>query len=241
MKRLLALVLLFSCSGLAQSSSAPGASQNAAPFALDHFYMVLMRRAPSAPSDEDKVKSLWASDTAYWQQIASRGDLILGGPILEMPESIDAAMIYRASDAAAAAQIAQHDPLVAAHLWSAEVHPWLTKKDYLKPQHTYYGRSKTYYLGLLLRGPKFSPEDSPERQKIQEGHMANIKRLSDMGKLVVAGPFEEDGNLRGIFVFRTATMQEALDLTNTDPAVQAGRLRVELHPWDLPADAFAEN
>ena len=71
--------------------------------------------------------------------------------------------------------------------------------------------------------------------------MANIKRLSDLGKLVAAGPFEDDTALRGIFVFRTATMEEAQQLTDTDPAVQSGRLKIDLYEWKLPSEAFAKN
>jgi uncharacterized protein YciI len=68
--------------------------------------------------------------------------------------------------------------------------------------------------------------------------LKNIERLHKKGKLVAAGPFLEDTDLRGIFIFKTATMKEANELTNTDPAVQAGRLRIELYEWKLPAEAF---
>jgi hypothetical protein len=43
--------------------------------------------------------------------------------------------------------------------------------------------------------------------------------------------YGDDTNLRGIFVFKVASMDEAQALVASDPAVQAGRLRVELHPW----------
>lgn len=89
----------------------------------------------------------------------------------------------------------------------------------------------TYYVGFLYRGPKWSPEDTPERRTIQEGHLANIQRLADEGKLLLAGPFTDDGELRGLFVFQVGSMEEAKALCDTDPAVKAGRLRVELHPW----------
>ena len=89
----------------------------------------------------------------------------------------------------------------------------------------------TYYVGFLYRGPKWSPEDTPERRAIQEGHLANIQRLADEGKLLLAGPFTDDGELRGMFVFQVASLEEAKALCDSDPAVKAGRLRVELHPW----------
>lgn len=89
----------------------------------------------------------------------------------------------------------------------------------------------TYYVGFLYRGPKWTPEVTPETTRLQEGHMANIRRMGASGKLLVAGPFADDGTLRGMYVFRVATKEEAEELVQSDPAVQSGRLRFELHPW----------
>jgi uncharacterized protein YciI len=64
--------------------------------------------------------------------------------------------------------------------------------------------------------------------------MANINRLAELKKLIAAGPFGDDGRLRGIFVFRVGSSEEAKTLIETDPAVQAGRLAMEIHPWMVP-------
>ena len=87
----------------------------------------------------------------------------------------------------------------------------------------------TYQFGLIRKGPKWTPEQTPETQKIQEGHMANIPRLAEAGSLVAAGPIEapEGSDLRGIFVFKGVSRAEAQKLADGDPAVQAGRLRLE--------------
>ena len=92
----------------------------------------------------------------------------------------------------------------------------------------------TYYMGIILKGPSWSPEETPERAAIQEAHMENIRRLGKEGKLVLAGPFIDDGTIRGIFVFKCASLEEAQALTDSDPAVKAGRLEVEIHPWMVP-------
>ena len=89
----------------------------------------------------------------------------------------------------------------------------------------------TYYVGLLYRGPEWTAEETPEVRRIQEGHMANIRHLAETGKLLLAGPFSDDGNLRGMFVFKVDSLEEAKALSDADPAVKAGRLVVELHPW----------
>jgi uncharacterized protein YciI len=89
----------------------------------------------------------------------------------------------------------------------------------------------TYYVGFLYRGAKWTPEETPETRKLQEEHMANIVRMGAEGKLVIAGPFMDNGDLRGLYVFRTGSAEEAKALVESDPAVRAGRLRFELHPW----------
>ena len=89
----------------------------------------------------------------------------------------------------------------------------------------------TYYVGFLFRGPAWTAESTPETQAIQEKHLANIQRLAGEGKLLLAGPFTDNGDLRGMFVFTVGSLEEARALADTDPAVKAGRLRIELHPW----------
>ena len=61
--------------------------------------------------------------------------------------------------------------------------------------------------------------------------MANINKMAATGKLVVAGPFTDNGDVRGVFIFHQTTVDEARAMTDQDPAVKAGRLVVELHPW----------
>ena len=89
----------------------------------------------------------------------------------------------------------------------------------------------SYYFVLLTRGPQWTGEKTAATEKIQTAHLANITKLHDAGKLVLAGPFTDDGNWRGMFIFKTASIEETKSLVETDPAVQAGRLSYEIHPW----------
>jgi uncharacterized protein len=62
-----------------------------------------------------------------------------------------------------------------------------------------------------------------------------LKRLADMGKLVINGPlldsFATSGEIRGIGALKADSMQEARELISTDPMVKVGRLVFELHAW----------
>jgi len=89
----------------------------------------------------------------------------------------------------------------------------------------------SYYFVLLTRGPEWTAEKTPATEKIQAAHLANITKLHDAGKLVLAGPFTDDGNWRGIFILKTSSIEETKSLVENDPAVQAERLTYEIHPW----------
>ena len=89
---------------------------------------------------------------------------------------------------------------------------------------------RKYVLAFLKAGPN-RDQDSLTAAKLQQAHMANIQRLADEGKLTLAGPFLDGGELRGIYIFDVESVEEAKKLTETDPAIQAGRLIMELHPW----------
>lgn len=89
---------------------------------------------------------------------------------------------------------------------------------------------KIYVMAFLKKGPNRG-QDSVEAARLQAAHMANIQRMADEGSLVLAGPFMDNGELRGIYVFNVSSVEAARALTETDPAVKAGRLAMELHPW----------
>ncbi len=92
-----------------------------------------------------------------------------------------------------------------------------------------YGMRK-YVIAFLKAGPN-RDQDSATAAKLQAAHMANIVRMADAGQLAVAGPFLDKGDVRGIYIFNVESVEKAKELTETDPAVQAGRLVMELHPW----------
>lgn len=91
---------------------------------------------------------------------------------------------------------------------------------------------KQYYFVMLVKGERRDEiTDTATINKIQRGHMANMERLHKEGKLVLAGPFADDANWRGIFIMDCVNEKEAEDLLATDPAIAAGRLGYEIHPW----------
>lgn len=98
----------------------------------------------------------------------------------------------------------------------------------------------TRYLGLIVKGPNWTKEKSPALTRMMEGHMANINAMAATGKLIAAGPVTDDGNLRGIFIFDTASAEEARALAEQDPTIASGHFALEVHPWMVAKEVFAE-
>ena len=94
---------------------------------------------------------------------------------------------------------------------------------------------RSYVLVILRTGPT-RVEDPEQRKAMFAGHMANIKRLSAEGKMVLAGPFgDSGGDWRGLFVFAVDGIDAAKALVATDPVIIHGEMVADYHSWYGPA------
>jgi uncharacterized protein YciI len=90
---------------------------------------------------------------------------------------------------------------------------------------------KMYTLVMLKTGSA-QITDKAKTDSLFAGHMQNIQRLVNMGKLVVAGPMQKnDKNYRGIFILNVTTAEEARKLLSADPAIEAKLLEPEIYGW----------
>jgi uncharacterized protein YciI len=91
---------------------------------------------------------------------------------------------------------------------------------------------KQYWFVMLKRGPRRGEAISAERgAELQAGHMAHMAEQHAAGRLVMAGPFGDDGDWRGIQIYDAGSQAEVEAICAKDPAVEAGRLACEVHPW----------
>lgn len=119
----------------------------------------------------------------------------------------------------AAAHDADADP--AAPVFDAELAAELGADDY----------GMRRYVVVLLKSGERRDHDAESVAELQRGHLDNMRRLADEGLLVLAGPFLDGGERRGLFVLAVDSVEEAEDLAASDPAIQAGRLTAEFWPW----------
>ena len=210
---------------------------SAAAVAQEHkmvqFQMAILRKGPQwsamKPQDRDRIMSQHRDNVFA---LFNSGKIVIAGPFADETD-LAGIFILRAS-AAEARTLVEEDPAVKADLMIEEMHPWYSEDIFRKP--TMPLKLSSVYFGFLKKGPnrKDGDGDKPEIQELQKAHLANINRLADLKKLVAAGPFGDEGELRGIFVFRVNSLQEAQDLAATDPMIKIDRLRIELHPWHVP-------
>ncbi len=90
---------------------------------------------------------------------------------------------------------------------------------------------KNYVLAVLKTG-SYTAKDKKKTDSLFRGHMNNITKLANEGKLVIAGPLGKNDNAyRGIFIFDVKTVEEARKLCESDPAIKSNLFAVDLYPW----------
>ena len=199
---------------------------------LVQFQMAIMKKGPKwdVTKEQDR-NAILQRHLANVVSLLNSGKAAIAGPFADDLAGI---FILRSTSAAEAKAWVDADPSVSAGLFVPEMHPWFSEDVFKKANSPL--KMSVVYFGFLKKGPnrKEGDGDTPEIQELQKAHIANINRLAGLKKLIVAGPFGDSGDLRGIFVFRVASLKEAQELCATDPMVKIDRLRVELHPWNVP-------
>jgi uncharacterized protein YciI len=132
------------------------------------------------------------------------------GPFLDNQE-IRGIIVFNTNSIELARTWESDDPAIQAGRFSMQYTKWFAGKGIMKHPDTPIVFVK-YYFGLLKKGPQWTPAETDEVKKIQEEHMANINAMAKMGKLVLAGPFIDGGDNRGVFMFKTESLEEAQTL-----------------------------
>ena len=206
---------------------APKTNSQEPKYEMGTFYICLLVKPPNFSASQASQK-LFQSHFNHVKGLLASGKAAIAGPFGD-DTRIAGLLVLNASSPEEARALEEADPLVKEGGFSVEVLKWWAAKGIMKPvQPT---NMVTYYFSFLRRGPKWTPEKTPETEKLQAAHMANINAMAKTGKLVIAGPFENGGDYAGVFVFKVGSLEEAKALAESDPTVKAGRLVAETHPW----------
>ena len=199
----------------------------------------LLKRGPNAPAPgtepTEAAKQLQAAHLEHLGSMWEQGKLVGAGPIAQDGD-LRGIVLFSGVTLDEAKALAEQDPKVKAGVLQVELHPWMAATGIGVAYNQRVARGEqpsmiTLYLGFL-RAAKDAPTiDAAALEKLQQTHLDNIARLGRAGSLPLAGPFLDDGELRGVFVFKAASLDAARELAATDPMVQSKHLALELVPW----------
>ena len=89
-----------------------------------------------------------------------------------------------------------------------------------------------YTISLLMLRPDAPAFSAQEEAELQDARMSHLAQLHQAGQLLAAGPVlgAPDRELRG-FSILNVDPERARKLKEEDPAVRAGKYRIEVYPW----------
>jgi len=198
--------------------------------------LVLFLRAEGADFDRPRSRRTLDAHASWLQHLEINDRSLLAG-IVEDDPRVHSAVVLPWSDEAGSRRFVTTAPGVLDGLLVPEVHPWLAEFDRVRVGAGIDDPREPYVLGFLVRGPGFMGGDSPELKALQSRHLAHLEEMAAARQLVLAGPLVDGGKLRGALLFQGVTADDARVLAEGDPAVRAGRFRVRVHEWSLPAQA----
>jgi uncharacterized protein YciI len=220
------LVLVIACTAFAQKP-APPAPKEALPPNMKIYQMVFMRANATQQKTPDPQQTV-AGHLAYLAKLNRERTNLLYGPFLDGGDLVGM-MVLDVADADAARRIMSADPHLQPQKFVLDVKPWLGPEDAFHLPSSPHS-TEQFVFGVYTRGPDRS-QPPEEAEKIQAAHLAYQAELHKAGKLVVAGPFMEDADWRGVVIYRVPSIEDAKTLAAADPAVKAGRLVLVAWPW----------
>lgn len=208
----------------------------AQPANMVKLYLVLLVPGPNATMPEAEAAALMPRHLGHLEGLVKSGKAVIVGPTAGQGR-VAGIMALRAASPDEARQWAEADPAVKAGRFVIEMHAWWVQDGLMQPAFDPANLEQVYF-GFLVKGPAWTPTSTPQTQELQKQHLAYMDGQWKAGKLPIAGPCENAGDIRGIVVYRTATIDEARQRAEADPMVQAGRLAVDLHAWYVTKGAL---
>lgn len=214
------------------------AQTTAAPNATTRYYVAFLRpdpaRKPLSKADGDRIQS---AHMANIRKMAQDGVLVSAGPFDDTPTTISGIFIFNVDSLQSAHAIAAQDPTVIEHRNTVDVHAWqgppgigveyfrLHKLDPKTPENM-----QVHPLCMVYRGTTWE-EKARTREPLLLAHERYVDHLKEQDKLSAAGSIEAADDFLGLVIFKPISIDDAQNLLQEDPAVQAGVLRIEYHRW----------
>src|SRR5215471_6838615 len=186
--------------------------------------------------DPGRIAAARPTHFAYANRLRERGELAIGGPLLDdRGRRIGLLFIYEAASRDAALAFAQEDPFTLANALSGyEITEWCLRGvilDLLIKANRSADQSggKNTQIRLFANYAKYGADKS-RLATVRPAHWEYDRTLKSAGKLALAGPFANDEG--GLFVYNAVRREEAMSYLEQDPfAVEGVLADYELLEW----------
>ena len=238
MKRVVFLFLIaVSVFPAAMRAQDPSAKAPAPTYKMTAYQLLVLKPGPDAAKLRETPDGgkLVQAHVGYLYKMAAAGTYAAAGPFLDGGD-IAGIIFVKAPTPERAKEIEAEDPGVKAGMFTVEASSFLAPEGWFGNWEEFPKFEKVFF-GFLVNGPNRN-QDAETAKRLQAEHLAYMEGQAKEGKLVAAGPFTTDGPRRGIVVYRVADEAEARRRGEGDPMIKAGRLALELHPWQVPQGAL---
>ena len=212
------------------------------PFELESSWWVYLVRSEGCDAyPDEQLENMQVEHIGNLGRIWKEGKSIVGGPIAG--DGPRRGIVVMKGDAFSDQQEVllefSGDPFVESGLLKVQVFKWWTKKGAL---HEVKEDAKIKQCVFVMYN---RPDDRPEfddefTEKTQAAHLAYIGEMQEKHRLLIAGPFEDAGAMRGILIFDRTNVDEVKKIVGADPWVVVGGLTAEYLTLSAPQGAFGD-
>lgn len=208
------------------------------PAGMKTYQMALLEAGPREKefAGERVLQAMQEERLGWLGRLHAEGRAVVSGPIWQ-GGTLRGVLVLDVPSRPEAEAVLAEDPFVRAGRETIRIHPWWCAESAFRKTSNVVRLARTWLV--LLKRPANAPAyDDAKLEEIQAAHLAHIGKMAASGDLVAAGPFGDDGSLRGALVMRTLDVSRVRELVAEDPAVRAGRLEAEIVAWSIPEGAL---
>lgn len=201
--------------------------QDPPPIQLESYWFVyFVRGTNKEPMEEAAGKRAMEGHLANLTRLAEEGKALAAGPFAGTQERRGIVLLkgelFKTKEEVA--KEFMNDPYVKDSRLTVEIRPWATTRGSVKKWKTP-EEMKSYVFVIFERGSDRTEISDEEGERLQAEHMRHIFSMKESGGLGIAGPFRDDGDMRGILIFQHNDVEKAKKLVEQDPLVKRNRLK----------------
>lgn len=206
------------------------------PSTMSAYVMGLYVKGPAWTAERTPhTDSIQAGHLANMGVMHKAGALLGAGPI-GGDHHYRGILLFKDLPMESVATLVRRDPAIRDQRLMIELYRWYAPKGIGEAYEARAARNPEHPdsmivvpMALLVRPSPVPKLDSLESIRVTSGHLGHIMDMLVDGRLLAAGPFFDDGPLRGVSFFAgdTATARR---LAMDDPAVKAGTVAIDLMP-----------